>query len=190
LTELEPRPVVVGPRRPPPAVLARLLALAAALRRGTLKLAATGAVAAAVIGYALLRDGFPDDAGHAIVTVLGLAAAAAPPLILVAFWVVLGELLELPHRIRRLPFDAREHGEHLRRLAQDARAERGGWIAVPRHIWRLTRLTASSRELLTPYAPVLPLLSLPFLVAVVLAAAAVVVETLAVLVLLIDLAFA
>jgi hypothetical protein len=135
-------------------------------------LALVGTAAAGVIAYALLRHGFPDRAGRVVLTVLALVVVAAPPLVLGAFWFVLGEVLELPTRVRRMPLEARQHGEELRRLVEQARGRRGA-RAVPGQIWRLARLTTSSRELLSPYAPLLPLLNLPFLAAVVLSAAAV-----------------
>ena len=168
-------------------VVRRLLALAAALQRGTLKLALAGAAAAAALAYALLRDGFPDSAGRAVLTVLALAVVVAPPLVLGAFWVVLRELLGLPDRLRRTPLEARQHGEELRRIVDEARARRGR-STVPLQIWRLARLTAASRELLTPYAPVLPLLSPGFLAAVVVAASATVAEVIVAVVVLVVIA--
>jgi hypothetical protein len=166
-----------------PDVLGRLLSLTASLRRGTLKLVLAGAAAAALIGYALLRHGFPEGTGRGIATSLALLVVAAPPLVLGAFWVVLGELLELPDRIRRMPMETRAHAEHLGRLVREANARRGGW-AIPRQIWRLARLSASSKDVLTPYVPILPLLSLPFLAAAALSAAAVVGEVVVAAVLL------
>jgi hypothetical protein len=191
VTDLEsPGRVGPGPRARTPDVLARLLSLAASVRRGTAKLVVAGVAAAAVIGYALLRHGFPDQAGKAVLTVVALLAVAVPPLVLAAFWVVLGGLLELPERVRRLPIESRDHADELRSLAREARGPRGGWTSLPGEIWRLTRLTASSRELLTPYAPVLPFLSLRFLAAVVGATVAVGVADAAAIVVLIVLAVA
>lgn len=190
MTELEPaRGAVVGPGRAAPDVLGRLLTVAGAIRRATLKLAFLAAAAAVVLGYALLRHGLPGATGRAVLTVVGVVAVALPPVVLAAFWVALGELLELPERVRRLPAETREHGEQLRQLAQDARARRRGWLGVPGHLWRLTRLTASSREVLTPYAPLLPLLSPPFLLAVALSAGAAAAELIAALVVLLVLLF-
>jgi hypothetical protein len=137
--------------------------------------------------YALLRDGFPDQAGKAALTVLALLVVAAPPVVLGAFWFVLRDVLELLDRIRRTPMDTRDHAQELGRLADEARARRTRW-AIPSQIWRLARLTAASRELLTPYAPVLPLLSVQFLAAVVLAAAAAVAEVVVAIVVLLVLA--
>jgi hypothetical protein len=166
-------------------VLERIVPVAAAIRRGTLRLALAGAAAGALIVYAVLRDG---DRGIAAEIVV-VALAAAPPVVLGAFWLLLRELVELPDRIRRLPGQGREHLEELGRLARDARATRQrGFARVPGTIWRLTRLTGSSRELLTPYAPLLPLLNVPFLAAVAFAAVGVLVELAIALVVLVALA--
>jgi hypothetical protein len=184
VTGVEPRRgVVVGVARGRTDVLGRFLSLAASLRRGVFMFALAAAAAAAVIAYALLRHGFPDRVGRAVLTILALVIVAAPPLVLGAFWFLLGELLALPDRIRRAPMESREHAEELGRIVGDARSRRGR--SLPRQIWRLARLTISSRALLTPYAPVLPLLSPPFLAAVVLSTAAVPAEVAAALVVLV-----
>jgi ABC-type molybdate transport system permease subunit len=181
------RGVVVGAARGSTDLVARVLSLAGSLRRGISTLVLTSAAAAIVIAYALLRHGFPGQTGRAVVTILALALVATPPLVLGAFWFVLGELLELPERIRRTPLETREHAEQVRRIVREARSRRG-WSTLPWQIWRLARLAASSRDLLTPYAPVLPLLSPPFVAGVVLSAAAVVAETAVALVLVLVLA--
>ena len=179
--------MVVEAAAGPVDVLARLVTFAASLRRAIFKITVAGVAAAIVIGYFVLRDGFPAEAGRAVLTVLALIVVAAPPLVLGAFWFVLGELLELPERIRQTPTATRDHADQLRRLVRDTRSRRG-WSSLPGQVWRLTRLTASSRELLTPYAPVVPLLSPQFLAAVVLSAAAVAAEAVTALVLLLVLA--
>ena len=144
-------------------------------------------IAAAIIVYAIVRDRFPGG-GKAVLAVVGIVAAAGPPLLLGAFWLALGELIKLPERLRGLPLEAREHGEQLRYLLDDARAVRGNRFQVPRLLWRLTRLAGSTRDTLTPYAPLLPLLSLPFLAGTVIAAFAATVELVVAAVLVIVLA--
>ena len=135
-----------------------------AARRWILRVAIAAAVAAAVLVYAILRHGFPSG-GHGILAVIGIIGAVAPPLILSALWVALRELSRLPDRLQRLPLDARSHGEELRRLYDQARLERGRPFHLPRLGWRLLRTTASARETLSPWAPLLPLASVPFLAA-------------------------
>lgn len=168
MTEVEPRSPETARSSASPAA-ARLAAIARSLRRWTLRLLLVSAAAAAVIVYAILRDGFPAG-GHAVLAVIGIVAAAGPPAMLAAFWVALGELIKLPERLRGLPLEAREHGEQLRHLVDQARTVRGNRFQLPRLLWRLTRLAGSTRETLTPYAPLLPLLSLPFLAGAALAA--------------------
>ena len=165
MSALEPRGgTVVGPSAAPQ-VLDGIFTIASWLRRTTLKLALVGIASAAVIGFALLRHGFPTEPGPALLTVLALALVVAPPAVLTLLWFLLGELVRLPDRVRRMPMDTRQHGQELRRLVDDARARRGLRF-VPGQVWRLGRLTSSSHELLTPYAPLLPLFSIPFLAVV------------------------
>jgi hypothetical protein len=138
-------------------------------RRWILRLAILAAVAAAVLVYAIVRNGFPSG-GKAVLAVIGIVAATAPPLVLSALWVALGELLRLPERLQRLPLEARQHGEQLRELFGRARAASGSRFRLARVFWQLTRTTASARDTLTRYAPLLPLASAPFLAASVVAA--------------------
>jgi hypothetical protein len=180
---VEPRRgVVVGAAAGTRDVVQRLLSVAAAIRRGTLKLALLGVAAAAVIVTFLLRDGFPDG-GTALLTVLGIAVAIAPPVLLGSFWFVLGHLLLLPERLRALPSGGRDQADELRSLVADARS-RSGWTSLPVQLWKLARVATTSRELLTPYAPLLPLASPWFLPAVAVSGFAVCVEVVVALVLL------
>lgn len=159
------------------AVLDRIVPVAAAIRRATLRFAVAGTAAGAVIVYAALRDGAPEATRGWLAAVVVVALAAASPLVLAAFWLLLGEVVELPERIRRMPGEGRSHAEALGRLAREARQpRRGGVRRLPIVIWRTLRLSSSSRELLTPYAPLLPLLSVPFLSAVAFAAIGVLIE--------------
>jgi hypothetical protein len=166
---------------------ARLAAVAASLRRWTVKLALGAAVAAAVIVYAVVRDGYPGG-GEAVLATIAIVAAALPPAMLAAFWLALGELIELPERVRRLPLEGREHGRRLRDVVDQARVDRGRRFSVPRTVWRLMRLGVSARETLTPYAPLLPFLSVPFLFGVAVAMIAAVVELIVAAVLVVVLA--
>jgi hypothetical protein len=104
------------------------------------------------------------DGVSAILVVTGIVAVLAPPAVLFAFWLALGELARLPERLRRLPLDARGHGEELRAIADRARATRGSRLQLMRLLWQVTHTSAAARETLTPYGPLLPFLSIPFLV--------------------------
>jgi hypothetical protein len=138
-------------------------------------LALLAAASAVVIAAYLFRDGVPEDTEGRIELVVGLVLAAAPPLVLGAFWLAVREVAELPARLRALPDTSREHAAELGRLAGEARS-RGSWLRLPRVLWRFGFLAASARENLTPWAPLLPLLSLPFLFATAVASLAAVVE--------------
>jgi hypothetical protein len=92
------------------------------------------------------------------------AAAAAPAVVLFLFSVAVLEAAELPDRLRNAPAQARD----LRATADELARARG--LRLSRALWRAGRQAAAARELVTPWAPLLPLLSLPFLAATLLSA--------------------
>jgi hypothetical protein len=110
-----------------------------------------GAVfATALLALALYDEGWK----------VGLAAAAAvPAVVLFLFSSALEEAAALPDRLRNAPAGA---AELQRSLAQLSRSRRGGML-LP--LWRTGRAAAGARELVTPWAPLLPLVNVPFLVA-------------------------
>lgn len=112
---------------------------------------AIAAAAATVVFVAALYDDGAD--------VLVAAIAAVPAVILFLFSVALFEAAELPERLRNAPAQARD----LRAAVDELARARGG--RLPRALWRAGRQAASARELATPWAPLLPLISLPFLAA-------------------------
>ena len=160
MTSIEPARI---PSAGPPPV-ARFGGVLQRVRSWVLKVAITAALAAAVLIYAIVDDGFPTG-GMAILAVIGIAAAVAAPTMLMAFWFALGELAKLPQRLRDVPLESREHGEQLRALLERARTSRGERFQIPRLIFALTRVAGSARETLTPYAPLLPLVNISFLAA-------------------------
>lgn len=146
--------------------LGRIIPLAAAVRRGVRTLALAGLAATSVIVLAVLVRWTPGDeeswAGLVVLCVL----LALPAAVLLAFWLVLGEVVEVPDKLRSYPGTARRHAEELRALASEAQTrERPAWRRLPGSTWRLATLVRSARELLAPHAPLLPLLNVPFLVA-------------------------
>jgi hypothetical protein len=100
----------------------------------------------------------------------------APAAVLIAFRFACQEVVELPGRVRALPSTAVENVAEARRLLGRQRAGR------LRRALRLLVLTHSTRELLTPYAPLVALLSPFFLTITGLAALAALVLALAALV--------
>ena len=147
------------------ALLGRILPLAAAVGRGMRVLALTGLAAVAAIGLAVALRWTPGDgetwAGLAVLLLL----LAVPGGILLVFSLVLAEVVELPDKLLRTPQTAREHAGELREIARDAQSrERPAWRRLPGSTWRLAGLVRAARDLLAPHAPILPLLSVPFLV--------------------------
>ena len=132
-------------------VLSRIVPVAAAIRRATLRVTLVGTVAGALIVYAALRDGAPEAARGWLATVVVIGLAAAPPLVLGTFWLLLGEVVELPARIRRMPGETRAHAEELGRLAREARDPRRSRARrVPGLVWRTLRVTGSKPRTRTP----------------------------------------
>jgi hypothetical protein len=107
--------------------------------------------------------------------VIVLALAVAPPAVLVAFGLALREAAEVPGRLRRLPATAQEHVETLAAAAREARESGPDWRRA-RALWRLRALVSSTRELVGVHAPIVALLSAPFLVATAVSAVAAVAE--------------
>ena len=171
------------------AILQRVVPFAAAVQRGVARLGVAALAAAAVLVYALLHGGLGDgtETGlRALATVLVLA----PPVILLVFWFALRELLEVPDRIRRLPNASREHAGELGRLAGEVRSPgRSGWWRLPAHLLRMVTAANSAREALTPYAPVLAFMSVPFLISTMFAVVASLVEIPLALIVLLGLLF-
>ena len=154
-------------------ILERVVPLAAAIARAVRTLALAGLAAAVVIGLVVVVRWLPDAAGDRIALGLLLALLFLPPGILFAFYLALRELIELPERLRRYPDLPREHAAELAALLRDADdPARPAWRRLPRSAWRLSTLVRSARELLAPHASVMPLVSPPFLVATLAAAAA------------------
>jgi hypothetical protein len=141
------------------------------------------AVAAGIIVLALVDDGLPDTRAEWVPVVVIGAVVAIPPVVLLVFAQALRALADLPTRVRDAPAGLREHREEAQRLL--ARRGLGGVVLLP---FRLLRLSAGARETLTPYAPVVPLVSVPFLAAAGFAAVAGLAVLLLGLVALVDLA--
>lgn len=153
--------------------LERLVPLAAALARAVSRLALAALAASIAIAAVVVARWLPDGAGERVAVALLLMLLFAPPGVLIAFYVVLRELVRLPERLRRYPDLSRQHAVELAELARGADdAGRPAWRRVPGRAWRLVALVRSARELLAPHAPVAPLASPAFLVATLVAAVA------------------
>jgi hypothetical protein len=143
----------------------RAVPVAARAARIVRKYALLAGIAAAVVAVFLFRNGAPDEAGGWVLTLAAIALAAAPPVVLFVLAEALRALAELPAKLRALPTTGREHAETFGRLAGELRGARGrrGLARLPLVLWRMARVSGEARGLLTPYAPVLPLASVPFL---------------------------
>jgi len=145
----------------------------------TLALLSVGATS--VLAYALLRNGV-GSWGEGVLDAVVLALLVAPAAVLASFWIVLREAAALPDRIAVMPATARRHAEGLAGLLEEATGgNRRGWRRVLL-VRRLRSQIQASRELVTPWAPILPLLSLPYLGAVLVAALGAVAEAVTALV--------
>jgi hypothetical protein len=148
---------------------------------GLVGLAGTVAIALVVLVRWTPVDG-EDWAGFVVLCFL----LAVPAAVLLAFSFVLGEVVELPDKLRSCPGTTREHVAELREIAHDAQEhERPAWRRLPGSTLRLATLVRSARELLAPHAPLLPLFSVPFLVATLVSALLVPVVVAAALVVLV-----
>jgi hypothetical protein len=160
-------------------VVARLLERAvpalARVRRAAYRLAAIGVAATAVITWAVFRGGLPDVTGTVGRLVLCLLLLA-PPVVLVVFGLALSEVNGLPDRVRGLPAASREHLAELEQLLREAEDTRRSRTRRLRAVWRLVRLGRSTRDVVAVYAPLVALLSWPFLLASAVAVLCVVVE--------------
>jgi hypothetical protein len=145
---------------------AAVLTVARAVRA----LALASALAAIVITASLVDDGF--EGGD----LLAAALAFVPPLVLLVLWLAFKELAELPDRLRRLPQSARERKVDVERLAAELREPGRRIFLLPRALWRMRVLGGAARDLVTPHAPLLPFLSVPFLTVSALAAVGALVE--------------
>src|SRR4029450_13931584 len=75
-----------------------------------------------------------DWAGLVVLCVL----LVVPPAVLLALSLVLGQVVELPDKLRHYPGATGEHVAELRRIAHDAQArERPPWRRLPWTTWRL-----------------------------------------------------
>jgi hypothetical protein len=153
-------------RRDAVGVLGRILPPAAAVGRGMRTLGLVGLVAAAAIVLVVLVRWTPRDGGEWAGLAVFSVVLAVPSTVLLWFSLLLGEVVELPDKLGSYPGMMRAHAEELCAIAQDAQARRRqAWRRLPGNTWRLAILVRSARDLLAPHAPLLPLLSVPFLVA-------------------------
>jgi hypothetical protein len=118
-------------------------------------LAIADATAAVLLVLALYDNG--ED-------VLVAVVPALPAGVLFLFSTALFEAAELPGRLRNAPAEARD----LRTAVDELGRARG--TRLPGALWRTGRRASSARDLVMPWAPLLPLISIPFLLATLISA--------------------
>jgi hypothetical protein len=164
------------------AIVGRLMPVARRVHQGIGVLVVAGAVAAVFIAgvAAVLSTG---EASGRLFGALVLALfLAVPALVLWAFRRALGEVLLLPEKLRRYPDLVRGHAPELARMALAARGDgrragrRGGLLRdVGRSVRLLYQLVRAKGDVPDRRA-LLPLVSVPFLIAVLASVAAVILE--------------
>ena len=144
--------------------LERLLPPAAFVARTVRNLAIAALVSGLVLDVQLFREqGLGETTAETVGRLLVAAAILAPGVVLVLFHRALREVLDLPRRLRALPGEGRRRAGELGELvAPEQGARRPGKL---RRAWGLLALSHATRELLTPYAPLVALLSPAFLTA-------------------------
>jgi hypothetical protein len=110
---------------------------------------------AALLAAALFALALHDEGWRVVLAVVALV----PGVVLWLFSAAVLEAADLPARLRGAPADAAELQASLGELSR----ARGG--RLPRSLWRAGRAAAGARDLVIPWAPLLPLVSLPFLAA-------------------------
>jgi hypothetical protein len=154
-------------------VLQGLVPLARRLVRGVRLLTVASAAAVAIIVVVPLTAGWPVLAGW-----IGLGVAAVilglAPLVLWLFADALQEVLALPGWLRASPAIVANHGGELADLAARARADRQAGrrrrVHVVRDGWRAAHLLLDAHAEVPGYGAALRLISVPFLMAVAVAA--------------------
>jgi hypothetical protein len=153
-------------------VLQRVVPLAAGLVRRVRRLAVAAAVGAGVIWLVLLDHVWRPTLGETLLLAVVLAILLVPPLIVFTGYLALRAVLALPDRLRAIPEIARGHAGDLAGLVDQARdAHQLGALRLGVATAGLARSILSSREMLAVYAPVIRVVSPPFILASLIAAA-------------------
>jgi len=115
-----------------------------------------------------------DRAGGLLIALLIIVGLVlAPVAVLWLFHSALAEVVRIPDRLVAVPDVAREHGTELARLVRQSHVGRGRlnlW-SLPADLWRAGRLLLAAHDDLPGYGAALTLVSVPFLLAALAAAA-------------------
>ena len=154
-------------------VLDRLVPIARRVSRTVGWYTAFVAIAAVMIVGVLAVWFWPSSFLDAVALLLLAALVLAPAVVLWLFHQALAEVVEIPGRMTAMPDVAREHGTELARLVRESRlgkGTRGSLTSLPRDLWRAGRLLLAAHDDLPGYGSALTLVSIPFLLATLVAA--------------------
>jgi hypothetical protein len=154
-------------------VLGRLVPLARRISRFVGAYVALVGAASATIVAVLLWRFWPASPADVVAHMIVAAALFAPVAMLWLFHRALAEVVQIPARLAVVPDVARDHGGELARLVRDAQVRRGRLrvTSLPADLWRSGRLLLAAHDDLPGYGAVLTLVSVPFLLASLAAAA-------------------
>jgi hypothetical protein len=152
-------------------VLERAVPIARGIQLTVRVYAALVALAAVTIAVILVVDDVPGTWYTWLGWVFVVGLVAGPPVILLFFASLLGEVLKLPEKLRALPDVGPAHARELGDLVRQAHAH-GATVrlrTLPRDLWRLGRLVLELRDDIPTTSVALAVVRVPLLIAVALA---------------------
>jgi hypothetical protein len=157
-------------------LLERVMPLAGRVRRLVGRLATISLGTAIVIGFLLWDRLEPFTRQDVVGTVLLLGLLLVPAGVLLAYYLALHEVLELPGRLMGLPETTAQTRDRLRSIAGSVRREQRGARTTIRSLWNLGVLIATARDTLEIYVPLVAVVNPLFLLALAASVVAVVLE--------------
>lgn len=157
-------------------LLERIIPLAARAARLAAALVLLSVLATVVVAVAVSSWLAPRDSPDWLLVGLIAAAMLFPAGVLGLMWLTLRELVELPAKLQGLPGTTAQTRARLGQIVAGLRRGRRGVRSGVRSLWGLGGLLLSARDWLEIYAPIVQIVSLPFLLLVGLATVAIFAE--------------
>jgi len=157
-------------------LLERIIPLAARAARFAAALVALSLLATLVVATAVSSWLAPRNGPDWLLVALIAAAMLFPAGVLGLMWLTLRELVELPAKLQGLPGATAQTRDRLGQIVAGLRRGRRGVRSGARSLWGLGGLLLSARDWLEIYAPIVQIISLPFLLLVALATVAIFAE--------------
>jgi len=153
-------------------VLGRLVPLSRRISRVVGGYTAIVGLAAGVIVATLVVRFWPGSLLDVLAHLVLATVIFAPVAMLWLFHRALAEAVQIPERLAAMPTMARDHGTELAGLLRDTQGRRGRirLTSLPSDVWRSGRLLLAAHDDLPGYGAVLTLVSVPFLLASLVAA--------------------